>query len=153
MKRLCPLEKDYYLTYEVGDFSDGEDRGSDSSDDEVQKEMAKIAGIQRCLPFPEKEGEKKNKIPEFESDMEDELSDAMTETQKQWFPINETRPTTDKTESPSSDKPSKIEESKMLPLSRSRRKNKTDLEGEVDEALGLHDNMNDSDDHSGTKDF
>jgi len=74
LRPLERLEKDYYLGDKGGWFSDGENRDSDSSDDEVQKKFAAIAGVKLC-------SSKKralNRKDEFESDMDGELDAAFS---------------------------------------------------------------------------
>jgi hypothetical protein len=90
LRPLERLEKDYYLGDKGGWYSDGENRDSDrlisllifgnlpfspfSSDDEVQKKFAAIAGVKLC-------SSKKravNRKDEFESDMDGELDAAFS---------------------------------------------------------------------------
>uniref|UniRef100_A0A914W5M7 E2F-associated phosphoprotein n=1 Tax=Plectus sambesii TaxID=2011161 RepID=A0A914W5M7_9BILA len=78
MDRLEPLErleKDYYLGEKGGWFSDGENRDSDSSDDEVQKKYAAIAGVKLCSSSNKRASKRKD---DFESDMDGELDAAFS---------------------------------------------------------------------------
>lgn len=71
------LEEDYYLGGRDGWYSDGENRDSESSDDdEFRKKISRLAGVrQECSLSHGKRQEKAQKKDEFESDMDDDLDE------------------------------------------------------------------------------
>uniref|UniRef100_A0A915PWA5 E2F-associated phosphoprotein n=1 Tax=Setaria digitata TaxID=48799 RepID=A0A915PWA5_9BILA len=76
IERLEPLEaleKDYYLGERNGWYSDVEQRDSESSDDELREKLSELAGVRCDLKKKQHEKPKKD---EFESDMDDELSES-----------------------------------------------------------------------------
>ncbi|KAL3995454.1 E2F-associated phosphofamily protein [Acanthocheilonema viteae] len=76
-RRLEPLEaleKDYYLDERNGWYSDGEQRDSESSDDELREQLQKLTGMQ-CESRKRKQHEKVNERDKFELDMDVELSE------------------------------------------------------------------------------
>ncbi|CAI4231729.1 unnamed protein product [Auanema sp. JU1783] len=78
MERLEPLqtlESDYYLGEAVRDVGPDSDEEM-SSDDELQQELKKIAGISNEC---QKKGKRQRRQSDFESDMEDELDRSMCE--------------------------------------------------------------------------
>ncbi|VDK71846.1 unnamed protein product [Onchocerca ochengi] len=77
-ERLEPfevLEKDYYLGERNGWYSDGEQRESESSDDELREQLRELAGMQ-CKSKKGKKHEKKQMKDKFETDMDSELSES-----------------------------------------------------------------------------
>lgn len=58
-----------------------------SSDDEVQKVIAEVAGVRR----PAKKRTKQEENNEFERDMENEMSNAFQERTKEWFGAQQQR--------------------------------------------------------------
>ncbi|VDK83161.1 unnamed protein product [Litomosoides sigmodontis] len=74
LEPLEALENDYYLDERNGWYSDGEQRDSESSDDELREQLRELAGIQ-CESRKEKQHEKVKKWDKFESDMDMELSE------------------------------------------------------------------------------
>ncbi|CAG9530091.1 unnamed protein product [Cercopithifilaria johnstoni] len=73
LEPLETLEKDYYLDERNGWYSDGEQRDSESSDDELREQLQELAGM-RCEYKDEKRHEKVKKWDKFELDMDSELS-------------------------------------------------------------------------------
>ncbi|KAM3718293.1 E2F-associated phosphoprotein [Dirofilaria immitis] len=73
LEPLETLEKDYYLGERNGWYSDGEQRDSESSDDELREQLRELAGM-RCKSRKEKQHEKMQKKDKFELDMDNELS-------------------------------------------------------------------------------
>lgn len=113
-----------------------------SSDDEVQKAMADIAGVQRRqrAPAPAMAGKgagKGKRMTEFESDMEDELDTAFESHKQDWL-----HPVASSSSASASSKPpsSTSGEKKKVRFKESKSKD----EG-VDPALGLHDKDTHSD--------
>uniref|UniRef100_A0A1I7VD55 E2F-associated phosphoprotein n=1 Tax=Loa loa TaxID=7209 RepID=A0A1I7VD55_LOALO len=68
------LEKDYYLGERNGWYSDGEQRDSESSDDELREQLSELAGM-RCESGKGRQHGKVKKLDKFESDMDSELSE------------------------------------------------------------------------------
>ncbi|VDM39739.1 unnamed protein product [Toxocara canis] len=81
MERLQPLEKldkDYYLGEQAGWYSDGENHDSESSNDELQEQISKLAGVRRCKhKSGQGSGRERRTKDEFESDMDDELDERL----------------------------------------------------------------------------
>ncbi|MCP9263852.1 hypothetical protein DINM_007220 [Dirofilaria immitis] len=74
LEPLETLEKDYYLGERNGWYSDGEQRDSESSDDELREQLRELAGM-RCKSRKEKRKTRKDaKKDKFELDMDNELS-------------------------------------------------------------------------------
>uniref|UniRef100_A0A0R3RG21 E2F-associated phosphoprotein n=1 Tax=Elaeophora elaphi TaxID=1147741 RepID=A0A0R3RG21_9BILA len=74
LEPLEALEKDYYLDERNGWYSDGEQRDSESSDDELREQLRELAGLQ-CQSRKQKQRGKVKKLDKFESDMDIELSE------------------------------------------------------------------------------
>ncbi|EJW88630.1 hypothetical protein WUBG_00461 [Wuchereria bancrofti] len=74
LEPLETLEKDYYLDERNDWYSEGEQRDSESSDDELREQLWELAGM-RCDSEEGKQQGKVKKWDEFEADMNSELSE------------------------------------------------------------------------------
>ncbi|VDN19904.1 unnamed protein product [Gongylonema pulchrum] len=77
LEPLEALEKDYYLDDRGGWYSDGEQRDSESSDDELREKLSKLAGV-RCQSRKIKHTTEDDEMPALVSDTDEDVAEPQT---------------------------------------------------------------------------